>query len=146
MGVSLGPPEEEGDQVPVEVEGRELAAAEVGVAGTARETGWRTSASASSANSSSTSAATIRQLAVPAMNDSAPERTGRSATRAAPALVARLPEVKNGIVPRQDGEASVVVEHLEAEAVVVEGDRGGGVPNGERRDRLAQRHHRRSSL
>ena len=38
-----------------------------------------------------------------------------------------LPEVEDRLVPAEDGEAAVVVEHLEAEPVAVEADRGGHV-------------------
>ena len=50
------------------------------------------------------------------------------------------------VVAAQDGEAAVVVEDVEAEPVAVERDRGGRVSNRQRRNRLGEGHHRRSSL
>ncbi len=57
-----------------------------------------------------------------------------------PFLVRGLPQVHDSVVPAQHGEAAVVVQHLEAEPVAVEGDSSGGVAYGEGRDRAAERH------
>ena len=57
-----------------------------------------------------------------------------------PFLVGGLPQVHDGVVPAQHGEAAVVVQHLEAEPVAVEGDGRGGVAHREGRDRAAERH------
>lgn len=66
----------ERQQVAVEVEGGELRVPKSVVLTPPRETGWSTSARRSSSNSASTSATSIRQLAVPARNKSAPEQIG----------------------------------------------------------------------
>ena len=89
-----------------------------------------------------------RKLAVPAMNDSAPEQTGLLANvgSLAPALVARFPEVHDGVAASEHREAAVMVENVEPEPVPVEGNGGSHVPHRHRRNRLLERHHRRSSL
>src|SRR3954466_15591128 len=76
------------------------------------------------ANRASTSETSIRQLAVPARNDSAPEQIGRrSRSSRAPIVVRGSPEVQYGVVSNQNGEVGGLVRRVEAEPVAVVRDR-----------------------
>src|SRR5688572_10293672 len=159
-GSIVGPPEEEREQVPVEVERGELTAAEVGVVWTARGDRMEDVLRGELGE----------ELVDVGDDDPAARRAGDEGLGArahgalaeigtAPALVARLPQVQHRVAACKDGEAAVVVEHVEAEAVVVEGHRGLGIADGKGGNGLAQRYvgpspalvlrghsHRRSSL
>jgi len=91
----------------------------------------------------------MRQLAVPAMNDSAPDRTGRSSesrSRQLSSLASQIPEMHDSLVAPQHRKAAILVQSLEPEPVAVEVDRGSRLANRHRRDRLSHAHHRRNSL
>src|SRR5215213_4878576 len=141
-GSSLDPLEE-ADQVAVAIEGRELARPEVGVEdarlrhpvqdvarlelGVEIVDALDGDAAAGGARDERLRARVDRPLKVDAL---------------APAFVARLPKVNDGVVALQDREPAVVMEHLEPEAVAVEVDRSSRVAHRQGRNRLAEPAHR----
>ena len=58
-----------------------------------------------------------------------------------PALVGRLPKVQDGLVAAHDGEAVVLVDHIEAEAFAVEGHRRSHVAHRHRGNRAVETDH-----
>jgi hypothetical protein len=62
----------------------------------------------------------------------------------APSLVASFPEVQDGIVAAEHGEAPVVMKHFEPQPIAIEVDRRRRVSHWKRRDRLPESCHARS--
>jgi hypothetical protein len=82
----------------------------------------------------------------PAAGGAGEERLGAGAHRTAgtgagpPRHVAGLPEVQDGVVPAQDGEAAVLVQDLEAQLLGVEGDSRHDVADRKRGNGAAEGH------
>ena len=130
------PSQRKNESVAVEVERRELARPEVRRRDPAARVGCRTSAAGARRTARPRRRARSAPSRVPAMNDSAPEQTGRATgPRGPPLLVAGLPQVQHRLVAPQHREPAVVMEHLEPEPLRVERHRRAHLPHRQRRDR-----------
>ena len=113
-------PAKEGQEVAVAVKRGELPGTEVRRVHARERDVMEHPADRSSANRASTSETSIRQLAVPARNNSAPEQIGcRSRPSRERQSSSVAPEMQHGVVAHQDRKVAGLVQCVEAEAVAV---------------------------